>query len=285
MGPLTGKTVLISGATNGIGLEASIVLAGMGAHLVMVGRSPIKTAERVQEVRRRSGSAAVESLLCDFSSQARIRRLAAEFCAKNDRLDVLVNNAGSVFSKRTLTEDGIEATFAVNHLGYFLLTNLLLDLLVKSAPARVVNVASLALYRATMDFEDLGFEHGYRTLRAYARSKLANVLFMRELAKRLVDSGVTVNSLHPGMVATGIWNGARKWARPVLAIAKLMMLSPAQGAKAIVYLAASPEVEGKTGLFFEKNRPRGLPALALDDVAAKRLWEHSAKLVNLKLPT
>jgi retinol dehydrogenase 14 len=283
MADLTGKTVLITGATSGIGFEASVRLAQLGARLVMVGRDPAKTGTKVEEVRKRSGAASVELLLCDFSSQERIRALADEFRARHDRLHILVNNAGAVFAKRTLTSDGIEATFALNHLGYFLLTQLLLDLLVKSAPARVINVASAAHYRGTMDFEDLGFERGYKIMRAYARSKLANVLFTLELAKRLAGTGVTVNSLHPGAVATNIWNGAPRWVRPILnTAARLFMITPAQGAEAIVYLAVSPEVEGKTGLYFEDNHPKAPSAVASDSLVARQLWERSSKLVKLE---
>jgi len=282
---LSGKTVLVTGATNGIGLEASVGLARMGASLVMVGRSPAKLAAKVQEVRQRSGSSAVESLTCDFSSQAQIRRIANEFRLRQERLHILVNNAGAAFANRTVTEDGIESTFALNHLGYFLLTRLLLDLLVQSAPARVVNVASAAHYSGTMRFEDLGFERGYRIMRAYARSKLANVLFTRELARRLEGTGVTVNSLHPGAVATGIWNGAPGWIRPVINLAsRLLMLTPAEGAEAILYLATSPDVEGKTGLYFEKNLSKSPSPLALDDALASRLWDRSSELVKLAAP-
>ncbi len=282
MTDLANKTVLVTGATSGLGLAASVALARMGARLVMVGRDPAKTGRKVDEVRNRSGKTAVESLLCDFSSQAQVRRLADGLRAGHDRLHVLVNNAGTVFENRTLTEQGIEATFAVNHLGSFLLTNLLLDLLVKSAPARVVNVASVSHYGGTLDFNDLGFERGYQIMRAYARSKLANVLFTRELAKRLMGTGVTVNCLHPGTVATNIWNRAPVWMRPVFSLAKsLVMLSPAAGAETIVYLATSPEVEGKTGLYFEKNRPKAPSRLAQDDAVGRRLWDESAHLVKL----
>jgi len=283
MADLTGKTVLITGATSGIGLQTSVRLAQLGASLVMVGRDPAKTAAKVDEVRKRSRAASVESLLCDFSSQERIRALAEEFRAGHERLHILVNNAGAVFANRTLTGDGIEATFALNHLGYFLLTQLLLDLLVKSAPARVINVASAAHYRGTMDFDDLGFERGYKIMRAYSRSKLANVLFTRELATRLEGTGVTVNSLHPGTVATNIWNGAPRWMRPIINIlARFFMLTPAQGADAVVHLAVSPEVEGKTGLYFENNHPKMPSALASDSSVAKQLWERSSKLVKIK---
>jgi len=282
MADLTGKTVLITGATSGIGFETSVRLAQLGASLVMVGRDRAKTAAKVEEVGKRSGAASVESLLCDFSSQDRIRGLANEFRARHERLHILVNNAGGVFAKRTLTVDGIETTFAVNHLGYFLLTYLLLDLLVKSAPARLINVASAAHYRGTMDFDDLGFERGYKIMRAYSRSKLANVLFTRELAARMDGMGVTFNSLHPGAVATNIWNGAPRWTRPILSLARLFMLTPAQGADAVVYLAISPEVEGKTGLYFENNHPKMPSALASDSFVAKQLWERSSKLVKIE---
>src|SRR5215467_6738081 len=205
---LTGKTVLITGATSGIGFEASVELARRGATLVMVGRTAAKTASKADEVRRRSSSSGVQFLVCDFASQKQIRELANAFRSRHDSLHVLVNNAGTVFAKRTLSEDGIEATLAVNHLGYFLLTHLLLDLLIESAPSRIVNVASTAHYRGTLDFKDLMFERGYKIMRAYSRSKLANVLFTRELARRLAGIGVTVNALHPGAVASNIWSGA-----------------------------------------------------------------------------
>ena len=275
------KTVVITGATNGIGLEAAVALARDGARVVMVGRNPEKTAAAVADVRKRSGSDAVESLLCDFSSQESIRKLAVDLRARCARIDVLVNNAGTVHARRTLTAERIESTFAVNHLGYFLLTNLLTELLVKSAPARVVNVASVAHYRGTLDFDDLGFERGYQVMKAYARSKLANVLFTRELARRLSGTGVTVNALHPGTVATGIWSAAPGWLRPVLAIAKMFMVSPQEGARRIVYLASSPEVAATTGSYFEDDRAKKPARLAEDDALAARLWSESARLVGL----
>jgi retinol dehydrogenase 14 len=281
MADLAGKTVLITGATSGIGFEASVELARMGAHLLMVGRNEAKTAPKAEEVRKRSGSNRVEFLVCDFASQRQVRRLAEAFRARHDSLHILVNNAGAVFAKRTLTEDGIEATFAVNHLGYFLLTHLLLDPLVKSAPARILNVASIAHYRGAMDFDDLMFERGYRLMRAYSRSKLANVLFTRELARRLKGSGVTVNALHPGAVASNIWSGAPRRIRPVLWIAKRLMMTPAEGAKTILYLATSRDVEGTTGLYFERNRAKEPSPIAREDAVAKRLWKESERLVKI----
>jgi NAD(P)-dependent dehydrogenase (short-subunit alcohol dehydrogenase family) len=281
-GPISGKTVLITGATSGIGLEASAKLAGMGAEVVLVGRDRARGEAAVAAVKRRSGSRAVVLMRCDFASLTQIRALAANVVATRPKLHILVNNAGSVSPSRVLTEDGIERTFAVNHLGPFLLTNLLLDLLRRSAPARVVTVASAAHRQGDMPFDDLQFESGrYGIMRAYARSKLANVLFTTELARRLGGTGVTANCLHPGAVATNIWSHAPWYTRPLLAVAKLFMISAEKGADTIVYLAVSPEVEGLTGGYYERNR-RVLPsAIAQDEAIAKRLWERSAAVVGL----
>ncbi|HEV8582033.1 MAG TPA: SDR family oxidoreductase [Thermoanaerobaculia bacterium] len=280
---IRGKTILITGATSGIGLEASVELARLGARVVMVGRDPGRTEAAVADVRARSGSSEVSHLLCDFSFQAAIRELAAAFLARHDRLHVLVNNAGGVNKTRGLTVDGIEMTFAVNHLGYFLLTNLLCDLLVRSAPARVVTVASVSHRRGTLDFDDLGFERGgYAIMRAYGRSKLANVLFAAELSRRLAGTGVTSNSLHPGSVATNIWSGAPLWAKPIINIVwRPFFISPQKGAATIVQLAARPELEGVTGKYFEEGRLVAPSAPAQDETLAKRLWKVSADMVGL----
>lgn len=278
-----GKTVLVTGASNGLGREASVQLARLGARVVMVGRDPKRTEAARADVVARSGSQEVSCLLCDFSSQADIRRLADAFLTSHDRLDVLVNNAGGVYMKRRLTLDGIETTFAVNHLAYFLLTNLLLDLLVRSAPARVVSVASIGHRQGTLDFDDLGFERGgYSILKAYARSKLANVLFAAELARRLAGTGVTSNSLHPGSVATNIWSGAPLWAKPLIVLLlRPRMITAEVGARTIVRLAASPELEGVTGRYFEEARETAPAPLASDASLARRLWDVSAALVRL----
>ncbi len=277
------KTILVTGATSGIGLEASVTLAREGHKVVLVGRDEARTRRTVDEVKQRSGSSNVESMLCDFSSQASIRAFAEAYRAKYDRLEVLVNNAGTVNEHRSVTQDGIESTFAVNHLGYFLLTNLLLELLVKSAPSRIVVVSSAGHYRGTMDLEDLGFEKGgYGIMKAYTRSKLANVMMTRSLAKRLEGKGVTVNALHPGGVATRIWDGAPKWSQPILAVVKkLVLISPEQGGKTLSYLATSPEVEGVSGKYFEKNKQKGCAPLARDEALAEKLWVKSAELVKL----
>ncbi len=279
---MRGKTILITGATSGIGLEASVALARLGAGIVMVGRDPGRTEAALAEVVARSGSREVSHLLCDFSSQAAIRSLAQAFLASHDSLHVLVNNAGGVNKKRRLTADGIEATFAVNHLGYFLLTNLLRDLLVRSAPARVVTVASIGHRQGTLDFGDLGYERGYAIMRVYKRSKLANVLFAAELARRLEGTGVTSNSLHPGTVATNIWSGAPLWAKPIIQILyRPFFISAEKGAEIIVQLAASPELEGVTGKYFEKGRIMAPAPLAQDQALAQRLWSVSADLTGL----
>jgi len=280
---ISGKTVLLTGATSGIGLEASVALARQGARVVMVGRDPARTVAAVADVAARSGSKEVSYLLADFSSQAAIRALADAVRSRVDRLDVLVNNAGGVHKARRLTLDGIEATFAVNHLGYFLLTNLLLDLVVKSAPARVVTVASVGHRRGTLDFEDLGFERGgYSIMRAYSRSKLANVLFAAELARRLAGSGVTSNSLHPGSVDTNIWSGAPLWAKPIIQVVfRPFFISAEKGGERIVQLAASPELEGVTGKYFEDGKVVEPAPLARDASLATRLWDVSARMVGL----
>ena len=281
MTDLSGKTALVTGASSGIGLEASVKLAKRGAEVLMVARDPKRGEAARADVAKRSGSDAVSLLLCDFASQAATRALADEVKSKTARLDILINNAGSVSPKRQVTADGIEQTFAVNHLGYFLLTNLLLDLVIASAPARIVNVSSIGHRQGTLDFEDLGFERGNGIMKAYTRSKLANVLFTSELARRLEGKGVTVNALHPGAVATHIWSHAPAIARPLLAVAKLFMISPEEGGDRIVYLATSPEVEGKTGGYYEKNRLVTPARLARDATLASRLWTVSNELVHL----
>jgi retinol dehydrogenase 14 len=276
------KTVLVTGATSGIGLEASVQLARQGARVVLVGRDPERTRAAVETVRTRAGVVPV-SLLCDFSRQASIRALAKAYADRFDRLDILVDNAGAVNLRRRLTEDGIETTFAVNHLGYFLLTNLLLDLIVASAPARVVVVASVNHRSGTLDFDDPGFARGYNAMRAYGRSKLANVLFATELARRLAGTGVTVDSVHPGAVDTNIWSAAPALLLPVIRLfMRREFISVEEGAGRVVQLAESPDLEGVTGCYFEERRAVAPAPLAQDPVAASRLWELSADLVGIR---
>ena len=280
-----GKTALITGATSGIGLEASVALARRGARVVMVGRDPARTESARSTVSERSGSQEVEHLVCDFSSQAAIRALAEEFQARHDRLDILLNNAGAVNRRRTLTGDGIETTFAVNHLGYFLLTNLVTDLLVRSTPARVVTVASIGHRSGTLDLDDLGFERNYSLMEAYKRSKLCNVLFANELARRLKGTGVTSNSLHPGGVNTNIWSGAPLWAKPIIALfLRRTFISAEQGASYVVALAANPDLANVTGAYFEQDKELPPSPLAQDKELAHRLWNISTTLVDLPAP-
>ncbi len=282
MPDLSGRTVLVTGATSGIGLTASQELAGMGAELVLAGRDPARLEAAVSAVRARSSSGRVSGLCHDLSSLAAVRALAGEVRERHPRLHVLVNNAGGVSPTRQLTADGLERTFAVNHLAPYLLTRLLLDRMVESAPARIVTVSSVAHRSAHLDFADLQLERGYRIMRAYGRSKLANVLFTRELARRLAGTRVTANCFHPGAVATRIWSGAQGWARPILGLAKLFMLTPEEGAETLVYLASSPEVADLTGAYLEKGKVVDPAPQARDDAAARRLWDESARLVGLE---
>ena len=277
------RTYVVTGASDGIGLEcvSQIARAEPDCRVVIVGRNPRRTAAAVGRIRSESPQVSVDSLLCDFADQAAVRRLADDLLATCDRIDVLVNNAGTVFSRRTLTDDGVEATLAVNHLAGFLLTELLLDRIRESAPARIVFTSSAGHYRGTLDLDDLGFEHGYSIMRAYGRSKLANVLTARQLARRLDGTGITVTSLHPGAIATNIWGGAPWFARPVLALLKRRMESPAVGGSRLAYLATSPEVEGRTGGYYDHNRLREPSRLAQDDALGQRLYDVSARLVGL----
>jgi NAD(P)-dependent dehydrogenase (short-subunit alcohol dehydrogenase family) len=276
------KTILITGATSGIGRVAAESLAQQGAQVVLVGRNPAKTEAAVDEIRRATGNVAVDYLLADLSKQTEVRRLAEEFKRRYARLDVLVNNAGGVFRQRTLTADGREMTFALNHLSYFLLTNLLLDTLVASAPARIVNVASRAHMSARgLNFDDLDSARGYFGFSAYARSKLANILFTYELARRLAGTRVTANAMHPGLISTGFGaNNGPLWALLYVFINALGR-SPAQGADTLIYLAASPAVEGVTGQYFYQRKARRSSAASHDAAAARRLWDVSARLVGL----
>jgi retinol dehydrogenase-14 len=277
---MTAKTIVITGATAGIGLESALQLAAEGHRLMLVGRSPEKLAQAAERVRA-AGAAEVDTFVADFASLESVRGLAAELRSKLDRIDVLINNAGGVNDKRTLTADGYETTFAVNHLAGFLLTELVKDLVVAATPSRIVFTSSDGHYPGTMDFDDLGFEHGYTIMKAYGRSKLANVLYTRSLAAELADAGVTVNALHPGAVATDIWSGAPWFAKPVLAVAKRFMRSPAQGGATITFLATDPAVEGLTGGYYQKNSLSEPSELAQDDEVASRLREESARLVGL----
>lgn len=283
---MPGKTILVTGATNGIGKAAAEGLAKQGHTVVMVGRSPAKTRATVEEIRQKSGNSAVESLIADLASLADVRRLADEFRQRYARLDVLVNNAGVYQATRQESVDGYEMTFAVNHLAYFLLTNLLLDTLKASAPARVVNVASDAHSGAKINFDDLQTVKNFGAMGpAYGQSKLANILFTYELARRLEGTGVTANALHPGLVATGFAaNNSGATMRLFRAATRIFGKTPEQGAQTILYLATSPEVEGVSGKYWDKCKAIASSSESYNEVDQKRLWDVSAQMTGLGVP-
>ena len=279
MSTMRGKTVVVTGATAGIGREACERLAAMGASLALVVRDRPR-AEALAADLARIGAPSVSVHIGDLSRLAEVRRVAAEL-ASLPRIDVLLNNAGAVFNRREQTADGFERTFALNHLAYFTLTNVLRERLKATAPARVVNVASEAHRGAALMFDDLQTTRGYSGWLAYKRSKLCNILFTRALTRRLAGSGVTANALHPGFVATNFGNNNRGVFRVGLGIAKqFMAIPPADGAKTSVYLASAPEVANLSGLYFDKCAAREPSAEARNGEAAERLWRESARMTE-----
>ena len=275
------KVCLITGATSGIGKATAMGLADMGANVVMVGRDRGKGEAVMAEIKEKSANASVDLMLADLSSQEDIRRLAEEFKEAYPRLDVLINNAGVFSSKRITSADGIEMTFAVNHLAYFLLTKLLLDVLKASAPSRIVNVSSGEQRNGTIDFDDLQAEKGYMGPKAYSQSKLATVLFTYELARRLEGTGVSANCLHPGVVGTNLGSGVSGAFGFMVRALTPLMKSPEKGAETSIYLASSPEVEGLSGRYFVKKAEARSSDVSYDERIARRLWEASAELTNL----
>jgi NAD(P)-dependent dehydrogenase (short-subunit alcohol dehydrogenase family) len=282
---MAGKTVVVTGATGGIGRATASGLAALGARVAITGRDVRRAEVVAAEIREATGNAAVEALGADLSSQAEVRRLAAALLDRYPRLDVLVNNVGGFWATRHVTADGLEHTFAVNHLAGFLLTNLLLDRLKASAPARVVTVSSGAQSLGSIHFEDLQGERAYSGETAYNQSKLADVMFTYELARRLEGTGVTATAVHPGVVSTGF--GAEDPSRIfrfVVPLLRPFMKSPKQGAATSIYLASSPEVEGVTGTYFAKGKPATSSKASYDADAAARLWNVSAGLVGFVEP-
>ncbi len=282
-GEMQGKTVIITGGNSGIGLETAVGLARMGARTLITARDPGRASAAVADIRSRSGSSDVDAAIFDLGSLASTRKGADELLERCERIDVLVNNAGVVLSDRRETEDGLEMTFAVNHLGPFLLTQMLLDRIKQSAPARIVNVSSTAhrTARKGLDFDDLQSRNGYRGMQVYGETKLANILFTIELARRLEGTGVTVNALHPGTVATGYGrdgdtNGLLAFGVKIITP---FILTAEKGARTSIYLASSPEVEGVTGQYFVRCKPSSTTAAARDADAARRLWDESERLV------
>jgi NAD(P)-dependent dehydrogenase (short-subunit alcohol dehydrogenase family) len=280
---MAGATVVVTGGNAGVGLETVAGLVALGARVVLTARDEAKGASAADRIRARGGPGTVDVAPLDLASSASIRRFAREVAPGLGRLDVLVNNAGLVQMQRTVTEDGFETTFGVNHLGHFLLTTLLVDQLRASAPARVVVVASTAHRSAPggLDFDDLQAERGYSSIGAYSRSKLANIFFTRELARRLAGSGVTANSLHPGFVASrlGRDGDGGVLGDVVMRLARPFAISAARGARTSVYLASSPAVADVTGEYFVRCDPARPARVATDDDAARRLWSVSEELV------
>lgn len=277
---LKNKVCLVTGATGGIGLLTAQALAQMGGTVVVVSRSAQKCADTVSRLKIATANPNVDYIAGDLSVMSQVKQVADQFLQRYDRLDVLVNNAGAVFSSRQVSADGYEMTMALNHLSYFYLTHLLQDRLLKSAPARIVNVSSDAHRGGSINFDDLMSEQKYSSFGVYSMSKLANILFTNELARRLEDTGVTANSLHPGFVASnfgksngGIWG-------IFMPVIQLFAISPAKGAETSIYLASSPEVEGVTGQYFNKKKAVKAADAAYDQAAQKRLWDVSDELVK-----
>jgi NAD(P)-dependent dehydrogenase (short-subunit alcohol dehydrogenase family) len=281
MAALDGKLCVITGATSGIGLATAEKLAIAGARLVLVGRDHAKGEAAAARLKALRPDAPVTILLADLAHLADVRQLAAQLTAL-PRIDVLINNAGGIFRRRHETSDGFERTFALNHMAYYLLTRLVLDRLAASAPARIVNVASRAHESATLDFDDLQMARRFNGWTAYRRSKLCNILFTRELARRLAGTGVTANCLHPGFVASRFGDNTDGAFRAGIRLAKrAFALSPERGAETSAYLASAPDVAGTSGLYFAKCRAIEPSAAARDDQAAVRLWRESARLADL----
>ena len=276
---IKGKTVLVSGGTNGLGLVTARALARMGAQVTILSRNAEKCAAVAETLKADTGNL-VEFIAADLSTLAGIMQAAATFKQRHTHLHVLVNNAGAMFTRRKLTADGFEMTFALNHLNYFLLTNLLLDVLKATAPARIVNVSSNAHVGAILDIDDLQSVRHFTGMGAYGQSKLANVLFTYELARRLEGTGVTVNALHPGFIATGFARNNGLVFNLGMKLIGLFIRKPEQGAQTSIYLASSPEVEGVSGKYFVDCKPVQSSPQSYDTELAQKLWQASLELTG-----
>src|SRR5579872_4463262 len=277
---IRGKTCMITGATSGIGRASAIELGKMGARLVLVCRNRARGEDLVRQIQR-AGNPAADLMIADLESQPQIRQLAADFLATKKPLHVLMNNAGIFNMKRRTTSDGLEEVFAVNHLAYFMLTVLLLDRIKESAPARIINISCDLHQRATIKFDDLGGERSFGGMSSYGQSKLANILFTYELARRLAGTGVTVNAVHPGAVATNLASNNRGIVSAAWKLAGTFMKSPESGARTQVYLASSPQLEGVTGKYFIDSKEARSSAESHDANIARRLWDVSAQMTGL----
>ncbi len=276
---MQGKTVVITGATSGIGLVAAQKLAGMGARLVLIARDRARGEMALNRIKAANPNAQHAIHYADLSSLAEMKRVAAAVAAAEPKIDVLINNAGALFNTRKETIDGIEMTFAMNHLAYFVITHDLLDRLKATPGARIVSTASDAHKGPQLDLDDLQFKRGYSGFKVYGRSKLANILFTRELARKIAGTGVTANCLHPGFVATRFGDNNGGWVKLAIGLAKqLFAISQEKGAKTIVHLASSPEVATASGGYYYKNALTTPSAEARDDAVARRLWQESEKL-------
>ena len=279
------RTIVLTGATSGIGRATALGLAKLDSRLILVGRDASRAEETVAEIRQATGRKDVEIVRGDFAQLTEVRRVGEEILARTDAIHVLVNNAGVTLMKRSTTPDGFETTFAVNHLAYFLLTGLLLPRLFAAAPAaRIVNVASDAHRWGPLDLDDLQNERAYKPMRVYGQSKTANLLWTRELARRLAGKGVTVNALHPGAVATRLGRGNGPLLDLLQRAIGLFMKSPEQGAETSLYLASDPALEGVSGRYFANRKEKEPAAHATDDAAARRLWEISERLTGFRYP-
>ena len=279
---LEGKTCVITGATSGIGQIAAERLAAMGARLVLIARDQARGESTLRRLREHAPAAAHRVHYADLMRVAEVKRVAADIAASEQRIDILVNNAGAIFSYRRLTAEGLERTFALNHMADFVLSHSLREPLLAAAPARVVNTASAAHQSAKLDFDDLQFARAYNGVSAYQRSKLCNILFTRELSRRWAGTGITVNCLHPGFVASRFGKESGGLLPLVLRAAQVFAISPEEGAETIVYLASSQEVADVSGGYFFKCRASAPAPQAEDDNAAKRLWRKSAKLASIE---
>jgi len=278
---MDGKVVVLTGGTSGIGQVAAVELSRLGAKIVLIARERTRAASALAEIKKAGPGVDHRTFFCNLASIDDTRRLAADIATAEPRIDVLVNNAGALFNSRQLSPDGLEMTFAVNHMAYFDLTKGLRQTLIRSAPARVVNTASGAHRGATLNFDDLLSERGYAGFEVYSRSKLCNILFTRELARRLEGSGVTANCLHPGFVATRFGDHSGGLLQVLMPIAKLGAISPTKGAETIVYLATSPDLASVSGEYFYRCEPDTPSPQAQDDVVASKLWAESERLEGL----